>query len=88
MAKHMSDESDDDRGLFVIPEDDTWYPIPDKVYQVLKWVALILLPAIAVLVSTIGPEWGIPNINGVVTTINAIALFIGTCIGASQLTRR
>lgn len=85
MAKHMSD---DDKGLFVIPEDDTWYPIPDKIYQVLKWVALILLPALAILIGTVGPSWGIQNVDTIVTTVNAIALFIGTCIGASQIARR
>ena len=61
------------------------YLIPDNVYQILKWVALILLPATAVLIGTVGPEWGMPNVNAVVTTINAIGLFIGTCIGASQV---
>lgn len=61
------------------------YLIPDDVYNVLKWVALILLPALTVFVSTVGPQWGMPNVDAIVTTLNAVGLLIGTCIGASQL---
>lgn len=86
MGNHFNLETDDS-GLFKIPEDEKTpkYLIPEKVYQVLKWMALILLPALAVLISTIGPQWGMPYIESIVTTINAIGLFIGTIIGASQL---
>ena len=86
MSDHLKLETDDS-GLFKIPEDEKVpeYLIPEKVYQVLKWVALILLPATAVLISTIGPQWGMPHVDAIVTTINAIGLFIGTIIGASQL---
>lgn len=31
------------------------YLLPDKVYQALKWVALIALPAVAVFVQAVGP---------------------------------
>lgn len=86
MGNHFNLETDDS-GLFKIPEDEKIpeYLIPEKIYQVLKWVALILLPAVAVLISTIGPQWGMPYVDAIVTTINAIGLFIGTIIGASQL---
>ncbi len=86
MGDHFKFETDDS-GLFKIPEDEKVpeYLIPEKIYQILKWVALILLPALAVLISTIGPQWGMPYIESIVTTINAIGLFIGTIIGASQL---
>ncbi len=39
-------------------EDTTEYLIPDKVYDVLKWVGLIALPASAVCVQTIGTAAG------------------------------
>ena len=64
---------------------DGKYLIPSDVYDVLKWVALILLPAAAVLIQTVGPAWGMPNVDPIVLTLNAVGLFIGTCIGASQL---
>lgn len=64
------------------------YMIPDSVYQVLKWVGLVLCPALAVLVGTVGPVWGLPNCDAIVTTINAVGLFIGACIGVSQITAK
>lgn len=59
--------------------------IPNRVYDVLKWLALIVLPAIGVLVQTLGPVWGWTWADPVATTINAVALTIGVVIGASAL---
>lgn len=61
------------------------YLLPDKAYQALKWLALIVLPAIGVLVQTLGPVWGWTWADPVATTINAVALAIGVVIGASAL---
>lgn len=61
------------------------YLIPNEVYDILKWVGLVLCPALAVLVATVGPAWGLPNVDPIVTTINAIGLFIGSLIGVSHL---
>jgi len=61
------------------------YLLPDSVYDVLKWIGLVLCPALAVLVATVGPAWGLPNVDPIVTTINAVGLFIGSLIGVSQL---
>ena len=57
--------------------------LKDKTYNVLKWVALICLPAIATLIKVVFPVWGIPYADAIVTTINAVALFIGAIIGIS-----
>lgn len=57
----------------------------DKVYDVLKWICLIALPALAVLYFTLAKIWGLPYGAEITATINAIALFIGTLIGVSQL---
>ena len=57
------------------------YLLPDKAYQALKWLALI-----ALLVGAVGPQWGLPHCGEIVTTINAIGLFVGALIGVSQLT--
>lgn len=55
----------------------------NKVYDVLKWLALIALPALAVLYSVLAGVWGWPYASEVSTTINAVIAFIGTLIGIS-----
>lgn len=67
-------------------EETTGYLIPDKAYKVLKWLALIALPAVAWLIGVVGPQWGLPHCGEIVTTINAVGLFVGALIGVSQLT--
>ena len=62
----------------------TWL-LPDKAYQVLKWLTLTVLPALAVLVGALGPVWGIGNTGAIVTTISAVALFFGAVIGVSAI---
>lgn len=81
-GKHMASVTPDERGLFVMPSD---YIMPDKIYDVLKWVGLILCPALAALVGAVGPAWGMPNVDAIVLTINALGTFIGVCIGASHV---
>lgn len=61
------------------------YLLPDKAYQILKWVGLILMPALAALIGAVGPAWGLPKVDAIVLTINALGTFIGVIIGASQL---
>lgn len=61
------------------------YLIPDKAYDVLKWVGLILCPALAALVGAVGPAWGMPHVDAVVLTINAVGTFVGALIGASHI---
>lgn len=60
----------------------------DKVYNWLKWISLILLPASAVLLSTILPLYHVDSetIKAIVITINAVGAFIGALIGVSQIT--
>lgn len=60
----------------------------DKVYDVLKWLALIALPALAVLYSVLAGVWNWPCASEVSTTINAVIAFIGTLIGISTATYR
>lgn len=60
--------------------------LPDKVYDVLKWVCLICLPALAALYTVLAKIWGWPFESEVPATINAIAVFIGTLIGISHIT--
>lgn len=64
------------------------YLIPDRIYNILKWVGLIACPALATFVGVVGPVWGMPHVDAVVTTINALGLLIGALIGASHVTAK
>lgn len=62
------------------------YFLPDGLYGALKWIGLICLPALALLYNSIGPVWDLPYVDQIVTTLNAVGVFIGVIIGASQIT--
>ena len=59
--------------------------IPNRVYDVLKWIGLIACPALAVFVQTVGPAWGLDSVGAIVLTLNALGALIGVLIGASAL---
>ena len=60
------------------------YLLPDKAYVTLKWVALIVLPALATLVGALGTAWGWPHLTAIISTITAVSAFVGALIGASN----
>lgn len=53
----------------------------EKTYKILKWCILIVIPAFATLVGTIGSTLEITNTDVYVTIIMAIDTFLGTCLG-------
>jgi hypothetical protein len=55
----------------------------DKMYDLLKWVAQILLPAVATLYFAIAQIWGLPYGEEIVGTITAIDAFLGALLGIS-----
>ena len=57
----------------------------DKLYNILKWIALIAIPALAVFVKTTGNAWGIMYIDEIVTTLNALGTFLGALICVSTV---
>ena len=59
--------------------------LKDSVYDVLKWLAMFFLPALALLVQTVFSIWGIPYGEQISATIVAINAFIGACIGISNI---
>lgn len=68
--------------------DDGYVPdwlIPGKVYDVLKWVALTVLPAIGFVVSGVGVLTQWPQAGIVSGIVGLIGTAIGAVIGASQL---
>ena len=58
---------------------------PSKVYDVLKWLLLIVVPAFITLFSFLASawKWDIP-VEAITGTITAVATFIGVCIGISN----
>ena len=60
----------------------------DSIYNVCKWLGLIFCPALAVLLATVLPVWGVDAglVKALVITINAVGVFIGALIGVSQAT--
>ena len=60
------------------------YLLPDKAYVTLKWLALIVLPALATLVGALGTAWGWPHLTAIISTITAVSAFVGAVIGASN----
>ena len=57
--------------------------LDNKTYDILKWVALIVLPAIATLYNALANIWGFHYGNEIVCTITAIDTFLGALIGVS-----
>ena len=58
----------------------------NKVYDVLKWVALIVLPAFAVLYESLAGIWGFPYAEQIPATVTAVDLFLGVLLGVSSAT--
>lgn len=61
------------------------YWLPSGVYDILKWLALIGLPAIGVFYSALAGIWNLPGANEVASTLQVVGLAIGTIIGVSEI---
>ena len=55
----------------------------NKLYDTLKWIALILLPALGTLYFGLCEIWGFPYGKEVVGTITVIDTFLGALLGIS-----
>ena len=55
----------------------------NKVYDILKWIAQFLLPAIGTLYFALAGIWGFPYGEQVVGTITAVDTFLGVVLGIS-----
>lgn len=56
----------------------------NKVYDVLKYVAQIVLPALGTLYFALSSIWGLPYGEQIVGTITAIDAFLGALLGISS----
>lgn len=57
----------------------------NKLYDVLKWIAMYLLPAIGTLYFALSGIWGLPYGEQVVGTITAVDTFLGVILGISSV---
>lgn len=57
----------------------------DKVYDALKWIAQLFLPALGTLYSALAAIWGFPYGEQVMSTILAIDTFLGAILGISNM---
>ena len=60
--------------------------LTDKAYDVMKWLVIIVLPALATLYAALAAVWTWPFAGQVVTTITAVDTFLGAvlCISAAN----
>lgn len=56
----------------------------NKVYDILKFVAQVLLPALGTLYFAIASIWGLPFAEEIVGTITAIDAFLGAVLHISS----
>ena len=57
--------------------------LSNKVYDILKWIALIALDALGLLYKTLAAIWGWPYGDEVLATCTALSLCLGTLLGIS-----
>lgn len=57
----------------------------NKTYDILKFVAITFIPALATFVGTVGIAVGYPEATGVIVTVlTAMGTFIGALVGLSS----
>lgn len=56
----------------------------NKVYDVLKWIAMVGIPAVATLYFALAGIWGWPYGEQIVGTLTAIDTFLGVVLGISS----
>lgn len=60
--------------------------LDNRIYDILKWVVIIVLPAVATLYAALSAVWGWPYTQEIVTTITAVDTFCGAvlCISSAN----
>lgn len=57
----------------------------NQVYDILKWIAQYLLPAVGTLYFALAGIWGFPYGEEIVGTITAVDTFLGVLLGISSV---
>lgn len=58
--------------------------LSNKTYDVLKWIAQVVLPALGTLYAALSGIWGFPYGEEIVGTILALDTFLGVILGISS----
>lgn len=56
----------------------------NKIYDILKWVAIIVLPAASTFVASVFPLWDLPCADAIAQTITAVGTFLGAVLMVSN----
>ena len=56
----------------------------NKIYDTLKWITMILLPALGTLYFALSSIWNLPYGEQIVGTITSLTCFMGACLGISN----
>lgn len=56
----------------------------NRLYDILKWIAMVVLPAIGTLYFALAGIWGFPYGEEIVGTITAVDTFLGVILGISS----
>ena len=59
--------------------------LPNRVYDWMKWITVIALPAIATLLLAIDKIWNIAALTPVAATVMAVTTLLGTMLGVSTI---
>lgn len=59
--------------------------LSNKTYDILKWIAQVVLPSIGTLYFALAGIWGFPYGEEIVGTITAIDTFLGVLLGISTM---
>ena len=57
--------------------------LPDKIYDILKWVTMIVLPALATEYVGLASIWGWPYADEVAKTTAVVCTLLGALLGIS-----
>lgn len=58
----------------------------DRVYDLLKWVAIVCLPALSTFIVVISKIWGWADMGSMIAqTITAIGVLLGALLGISSI---
>ena len=58
--------------------------LSNKLYDILKWVTLICIPALATFYVALAPIWGWPFADEVAKTATAVCTLLGALLGISS----
>ena len=56
----------------------------NKVYDVMKWLTVVVLPALATFYSLLSGTWGLPYGEQIPTTITGLSTLLGACLMISS----